>query len=320
MVGMMGMCAITGVAAVMLALYAHNQREVRRAENAFPPRGSFVTAEGLRLHYVCQGAGQPVVLLHGGILSSCDYAGVLELAAEAGFRAIAFDRPGYGYSERPRRDMATPAVQARLLREALSVLKAERPVLVAHSWSGSLALAYALAYPDEIAGLVLLAPGAYAGDAYPAGTADLLIGRLLRVPWLGGLLANTVLSPLARLLAKPMVTAAFSPDPVPPGYLERARALWSRPGQLRANREDILAYVRTVPQWEPRYADIRTPVVIVVGDADPFHPALQAGRLHREIGHSRLVVLPGTAHMIPDVRPEAVVEAVHMVLKHKQPS
>lgn len=312
--------AIAGATAVMVALHAHNHRKVRRAQMAFPPRGSFVTVEGLRLHYVCQGAGQPVVLLHGGMLSACDYAGVLELAAEAGFQAIAFDRPGYGYSERPRRDMSTPAVQARLLREALSVLQVKSPILVAHSWSGSLALSYALTYPDEIAGLVLLAPGAYAGDAYPAGTADLLIGRLLRVPWLGELLANTVLPPLARLLTKPMVTATFSPDPVPPGYLEQARALWSRPGQLRANREDILAYVRTVPQWEPQYAEICTPVVIVVGDADPFHPELQAGRLHREIGHSRLVVLPGTGHMIPDVRPDAVVEAVHMVLKHKQPS
>jgi len=312
--------AIAGATAVMVALHAHNHRKVRRAQMAFPPRGSFVTVEGLRLHYVCQGAGQPVVLLHGGMLSACDYAGVLELAAEAGFQAIAFDRPGYGYSERPRRDMSTPAVQARLLRDALSVLQVKSPILVAHSWSGSLALSYALTYPDEIAGLVLLAPGAYAGDAYPAGTADLLIGRLLRVPWLGELLANTVLPPLARLLTKPMVTATFSPDPVPPGYLEQARALWSRPGQLRANREDILAYVRTVPQWEPQYAEIRTPVVIVVGDADPFHPELQAGRLHREIGHSRLVVLPGTGHMIPDVRPDAVVEAVHMVLKHKQPS
>jgi pimeloyl-ACP methyl ester carboxylesterase len=320
MMEMMEIYAIAGATAVMVALHAHNHRKVRRAQMAFPPRGSFVTVEGLRLHYVCQGAGQPVVLLHGGMLSACDYAGVLELAAEAGFQAIAFDRPGYGYSERPRRDMSTPAVQARLLREALSVLQVKSPILVAHSWSGSLALSYALTYPDEIAGLVLLAPGAYAGDAYPAGTADLLIGRLLRVPWLGELLANTVLPPLARLLTKPMVTATFSPDPVPPGYLEQARALWSRPGQLRANREDILAYVRTVPQWEPQYAEIRTPVVIVVGDADPFHPELQAGRLHREIGHSRLVVLPGTGHMIPDVRPDAVVEAVHMVLKHKQSS
>lgn len=51
---------------------------------------------------MCAGEGQPVVFLHGGILSSVDFMDVLPLAAQQGYRAIAFDRPGYGHSRLPK--------------------------------------------------------------------------------------------------------------------------------------------------------------------------------------------------------------------------
>lgn len=62
-------------------------------------RGSFVTVEGIRLHYMRKGKGVPVVFLHGGILCADDFKEVMEIAASCGYEAIAFDRPGYGYSE-----------------------------------------------------------------------------------------------------------------------------------------------------------------------------------------------------------------------------
>jgi len=68
-----------------------------------------------------RGSGTPVVLLHGKCVTFQDYeaSGVLGLAAEQ-FRVIAFDRPGFGYSERPRTTVWTPAAQARLVAWRLS--------------------------------------------------------------------------------------------------------------------------------------------------------------------------------------------------------
>lgn len=306
--------ALLLVSAVLLFwLYLANRKAVKAAERSYPPGGSFVEVEGTRLHYLEKGKGRPLVFLHGGILSSYDFSAVLTEAASRGYRAIAFDRPGYGYSERPKKRRLTPRDQAHLLKEALAALQAEQPILVGHSWSASLALAYALAYPRELSGLVLLAPGAYGGKAYPAGAADLLLGQLMRLPLLGSLLAHTLLPPLARKLSFAMVQSTFSPDPVPAGYLAAARALWARPGQLKANREDVLAYVQTVPDMERHYASIATPMVIVVGEQDPFRPELQGLRLHRAVKGSQLVRLPQTGHMIPDVNPKAVVDAVELL-------
>ncbi|WP_327927867.1 alpha/beta hydrolase [Brevibacillus borstelensis] len=99
-----------------------------------------------------------------------------------------------------------------------------------------------------------------------------------------------------------------------------ANALWSRPSQLRANREDILAFAQTIPAMEQHYSRIQTPTVIVCGEKDPFRPDLHAYRLHREISHSRLIVLPDTGHMIPALRPAAVVDAVELLIREMEDS
>ncbi len=89
---------------------------------AFPPAGKFITIDNCKLHYITAGKGQPVVFLHGGMLSSRDFNAVIQLAAMQGYHAIAFDRPGYGYSERPKGVKVTPIYQARLIYRALKEL------------------------------------------------------------------------------------------------------------------------------------------------------------------------------------------------------
>jgi len=73
------------------------------AERHNPPSGKFVEADGVRLHYVEQGHGQPLILLHGNgsMIQDFESSGLLDMAA-AKFRVIAFDRPGYGHTARPR--------------------------------------------------------------------------------------------------------------------------------------------------------------------------------------------------------------------------
>jgi len=71
-------------------------------------------------------------------------------------KIVAFDRPGHGQSQRPRHGDATVEVQASLLHDALKQLHIVRPIMVGHSWGGALALVYAITYPKEVAGLVLL--------------------------------------------------------------------------------------------------------------------------------------------------------------------
>jgi hypothetical protein len=74
-----------------------------KTERENPPTGQFIEVDGIRLHYLERGTGVPVVLLHGNGTMAYEFevSSLLGLAAE-NHRVLAFDRPGYGYSGRPR--------------------------------------------------------------------------------------------------------------------------------------------------------------------------------------------------------------------------
>ena len=126
-------------AASLGAITAYNIYRARKAEREHPPTGRFVTADGVRLHYIEKGEGPPVVLLHGNVVTAEDFqtSGVLDLLARR-HRVIAFDRPGFGYSDRPHgsawsaRRRPTFSEQ-RLLCSALTV-QLSLAIPWAHRW------------------------------------------------------------------------------------------------------------------------------------------------------------------------------------------
>ena len=94
---------VTGIVAALAASAVLNRVLAKKAERRNPPMGRFITVDGVRLHYVERGTGSPLVLLHGNGSMIQDFvsSGLVDLAAKT-YRVIAFDRPGFGYSERPR--------------------------------------------------------------------------------------------------------------------------------------------------------------------------------------------------------------------------
>ena len=106
--------AIAGAGIALAAAAAlFNRATSRRVEAETPPDGTFVEVDGVRVHYVDRGHGPTVVLLHGDgmLLQDFEASGVLAVAAER-YRVLAFDRPGFGYSTRPRTTLWTPSAQA----------------------------------------------------------------------------------------------------------------------------------------------------------------------------------------------------------------
>lgn len=135
--------AIVGVA--IAGAIVVNALVARRTERRHPPRGQFIDVRGVRLHYIDRGSGTPIVLLHGNAAMADDFqiSGLIQTFSRD-HRVIAFDRPGFGYSERPRGTVWTASTQAGLLAAALRQLGAPRPVLVGHSWGTLVALSMAL--------------------------------------------------------------------------------------------------------------------------------------------------------------------------------
>jgi pimeloyl-ACP methyl ester carboxylesterase len=159
-------------AAVALATSALvNHRLAKRAERDNPPSGRFLQLDGVRLHYVERGSGPPLVLLHGNgsMIEDFDTSGLIELASN-NHRVIAFDRPGFGHTERPRNVVWSQAAQADLIGRALARLGVTRPLVLGHSWGASVAVALALQYPNLVQGLVLVS-----GYYYPTLRPDFVI-------------------------------------------------------------------------------------------------------------------------------------------------
>ena len=98
-----GVVAALDAAALLAGAALAVRHQTRRAEAKHPPAGRFVTVDGVRLHDVERGRGRPVVLLHGNgaTLQDFELSGVVDLVSRT-HRVIVFDRPGFGYSERPR--------------------------------------------------------------------------------------------------------------------------------------------------------------------------------------------------------------------------
>ena len=85
------------------------------------------------------------MLLHGNMLRAEDFvaSGLVEELAK-NHRVIAIDRPGYGYSERPRGRLWTAEAQAALVKQTLERLGVTKPAVVGHSWGTLVALELAL--------------------------------------------------------------------------------------------------------------------------------------------------------------------------------
>src|SRR4051794_12938795 len=201
--------AAGAVAAGVLAL--GNHLLARRTERRHPPEGSFIVVDGVRLHYSDRGHGSPILLIHGNAVTGADWntSGVADLLL-AKHRVIIFDRPGFGYSERPQGRTWTAARQAELLYKALRQLGVERPIVVGHSWGSIVALALAVQHQTKLAGLVLLS-GYYFWTLRP----DVLPVTIGALPGLGDLLRHTI-SPLLGWLQMPLLKwQMFSPLRVP---------------------------------------------------------------------------------------------------------
>lgn len=280
---------------------------VARGEAAFPPQGRFLTVDGVRLHYVDDGPRPAplVVLLHGnpGLLDDFDPSRTALL--RAGYRVVALDRPGHGYSSRPKPVM-TLEQEAVLLRHFLGRIGAADPVLVGHSWGSTLALVYSLAYPREVAGLVLI--GAV---AYPYHEGFGIAFELLRTPIIGWLLRETIVLPIGRMAAAEGLREAYWPAAAPAPQAALARALMTRPDDVLASAWDRVLLRRSVRKYQGAWGRIRLPVVELQGTGDRV--SRDAPRLARQIPDATLVWVPACGHEVPVTAPWALVAAVRRI-------
>ncbi len=305
-----GLAALGAIALAGSAFIVN--RQAAKAEKANPARGTFVTTAGVRLHYLEQGQGRPVVFLHGNGMMVEDMliSGLMGATAEKSYRAIAIDRPGFGHSDRPRGKSWTAEAQAELLPRLFARLGIERPIVVGHSLGTMVALALALNHPDQVSGLVLVS-----GYYFPTARADVVLVSPPATPILGDLLCYTLAPLMGEAMAPRMIKKMFSPQPVPARFeKEFPVGLMLRPSQISAASKDATHMIPDAYAMSDRYAALSCPVAILAGDADKVVDQTdQAKRLHHLVPGSVLDVFAGIGHMTHHADPARVVRAIDFV-------
>jgi pimeloyl-ACP methyl ester carboxylesterase len=281
-----------------------------QAQRDNPPTGRFLDIDGVRLHYLEQGEGPVLLLLHGNVVTADDFrmSGLLERLAET-YRVIAIDRPGFGYSDRPRDTTWTPEAQAELLHKAMRQLGADEYLVLGHSWGTLVALAMALQQPDLVRGLVLLS-----GYYYPSVRLEVPVAAMPAIPVLGDLMRFT-LSPLLGRLTWPLaVKGMFSPSPVAETFRRESPWMLLRPSQVRATAAEAALMVPGAAALEKRYGELQMPVLLMAGKDDPvINPEHNSGQLHKAVPHSELTLLPEVGHMMQHLAQDEIIQAVNDV-------
>jgi pimeloyl-ACP methyl ester carboxylesterase len=302
--------ALVGTAAALGAAALWNLKKIRDAERQYPPIGRFLDVEGVRLHYIERGNGDPLVLVHGNgtMIQDFTVSGIVDDLASR-YRVIVIDRPGYGYSTRPRQ-VWTPRAHARLFQKALARLGVTRAVVYGHSWGTLVAVALALEFPTLVRGLVL-----GSGYYYPTVRADVFLFSPPAVPVIGDAMRYTISPLVARAILPGLIEQMFAPAAVTERF-DRLfpKELMLRPSQLRAAAEDAALMTPSAAELEQHYRELTMPVTIITGADDQISDVgRQSARLHRELASSEFIALPGLGHMVHHLAPDAVVGAIDRV-------
>jgi len=219
---------------------------------------------GIRLHWVEQGEGPLVVLLHG--FPEFWYSWRHQIPALAArFRVVAPDMRGYNLSEKPPKGY-DPQTLTDDVRALIEHLGHQRAVIVGHDWGGLIAWAFAIRFPEATETLVILNaphPGRFMEAVRtPRQALRSSYVLLFRTPGLSELLLG---ANRCWALARGMRRSAVNKDAFPDEVLERYREAMSRPGALTA----ALKYYRHASLSKlPPDLSVRAPTLILWGEHD----------------------------------------------------
>lgn len=301
--------------ATLAILALITQAGVLVLQRLYPAQGRMIEVAGGRLNVVDIGktaaAGPPVVMIHGASSNLEAMRQPLGDRLAENHRVILIDRPGHGWSTRAHPQDSTPAIQGRMIDEALEKLGVGPAIFVVHSWSGALGARMALDYPGRVAGLVMLAP-----VAYPWRGGVGWYNRAVATPVIGPLLAYTITLPLGIFLTGPGARGVFLPQIMPQNFIaDTATPLLLRPREFLANARDLVTLKAAVTAQAPRYGNIRAPVVVISGDVDKTVTTnIHSRPFANAVSDARLIVLPQVGHMIQNAAPDLVISEIDAMI------
>ena len=282
----------------------------KKAEQLLPPAGSFAKLGSTRLHYVDQGQGPAIVMIHGiaGNLQNFTYGLATPLAQT--HRVICIDRPGYGYSKRSFNADTSLEAQADIIVSLLDHLQIESAVFVGHSLGGTISLAAAQRHPDRVRALALIAPLTHLPEAHlPAFKALDLPSPLIRF-----ILGWTLAIPGTLYRMSLSLKIIFGPERAPRDFAIRGGGILSlKPQTFITASSDVQNAIQSMPAIEAAYANMKTPVHVLFAHEDRILDCKQNGEdLPSRIPGAQITLVTG-GHMLPVTQVELCVQFIEGV-------
>jgi pimeloyl-ACP methyl ester carboxylesterase len=268
-------------------------------------QGSFVQVGKYRIHYLERaGTGTPVLLLHGLPGTANDFDAVTPLLP--GHRTIAIDRPGYAYSG----GGYTPfSRQLQVIDALIHTLGLGRPIVVGHSYGGTLALGLAERYPGDVGGLVLVDAAAAGLRLSSFDHAQAHLVKFLDLPVINTLSQLTFSQLLTTVSINQGDGQAFHPAPVASAHRERLKEIFSRHDTRDAFAGEQLGANDAIASVDRGLTSITAPAVVIQGESDQLVKPVYGRQLANRLPHALLDMLPG-GHMAPFTHPAAIAFAV----------
>ena len=299
---------LLGMSTLGLVLFAAFSN--KKAAQYLPPSGTFAQLGTTKLHYVDQGQGPVIVMVHGlaGNLHNFTYGLASPLAKN--YRVICVDRPGCGYSERAGHADSSLEAQADTLALLLDHLAIESAVFVGHSLGGAISLAMAQRHPQKVKALALIAPLTHLPDEpapvfKPLDIASPVVRRLI-----GWTLA--VPGTIYRMNAS--LKVIFGPEKAPADFALRGGGILAlKPKTFITASSDLQQAKFSMPSIEEGYAGMTIPTGILFGREDRVLSCKLNGEdMTTRIKGLQLTLVSG-GHMLPVTQIEQSLQFVEAV-------
>jgi pimeloyl-ACP methyl ester carboxylesterase len=293
-----------GAVALAVALWVYRDIPAARLEARYTsPASRFIHIDGVRIHYRDEGSGPVIVLLHANFSNLLGWDPWAEGLKDR-YRVVRLDFPAFGLTgPDPSGDYGNARTLA-LTEKFVDALGLGRFVIAGTSLGGGIAIRYAGKHPERIERLILLNPGILEGRAMArAGT---------RVPDAAKILEYITPRALAAYMLR---SRAGDPQRITEEHVDRWYDLWMREGNRRAMLERLRVYDSSdVAQV---VAQVRVPVLILWGEANPQTPIEQASELKamlRNAPEVKLITYPGVGHPALEEAGAAIARDVHAYL------
>ncbi len=259
----------------------------------------FVTIDGLRVRYIEQGTGPAVLFLHGASLGSTSdvFVDNIPQFAEAGFRAIAFDIPGFGLSDTPAQQ--TVKAQRESIPKFIDAMGLGKCALMAHSRSGGFAIELAHAEPERYSHVVVLG----GGNVLPPQDEGQVVRHQAAQQRADQMMAEK--EPTVEDSRKQLGADVFNHELLTD---ERVRVRNAR--SIGQNFKNHVARQSAPgggapgsanapkPVWE-RLTELKMPVLLIYGREDRAHAAERAAALKQKHPEMDIHIVPNCKHLVP---------------------